>query len=184
MNGRAILWCLIAVLTAVPVASAEDRCTTPVPANHCMIGTWQADSTDAPEQYNSAGGPSRWVDQDMGDNEFVFRADGTFSQKTERASSRFQHRVGAGQLDQEVTITSTSTGRWSPSEAGLLLCKETFEMKMGVGANATPLPQAASAAETQGEIPYEVSCEGDRATVTLLMPGAPRISWAVRRVDP
>jgi len=88
---RTLLLCLVAVLAAASATSAAARCVTPVPANHCMIGTWQAESTNAPELHNRAPGPSRWVGQDMGDNQFVFRADGTFSQETKRAStSRFE----------------------------------------------------------------------------------------------
>ncbi len=183
---RRVMSCLAAALATAAVATAEDRCTTAVPTNHCMIGTWVAESTNAPEMYNSAGGPSRWVGQDMGENEFVFRADGTFSQVTRREStSRFEHRSGGAARQQQVKVTSTSTGRWSPEGDGrFVLCKETFEMKMGDNAPATPLPPEVVAAETQGEIPHGFTCEGDRAQITLLLEGAPPISWTVRREDP
>lgn len=179
-----LLWLVVAVGTA-SAASAADRCTEPVPANHCLIGTWQAESTNAPTIHNQAQGSARWAAQDMGANEFVFAANGTFSQETTREStSRFEHRSGAASQNQTVKVRSKSTGRWSLSGAeGLILCKETFEMKMGEGDAATSLPPEVAAAETTGEIAYEFSCQGDTAELTLLMPGGPEISWTARRVD-
>jgi len=53
-------------------------------------------------------------------------------------------------------------------------------MKMG----ETPLPADVAGAETSGEIAYTIHCAGDRAEVTMLMPGGPKISWSARRVLP
>ena len=74
-EARALLLSLVAALAAASATWAGDRCTAPVPTNHCMIGTWQAESTNAPAVHDTGEGPMRRASRDMGENQLVFSAE-------------------------------------------------------------------------------------------------------------
>jgi len=168
------------------------RCLETIPEDHCMIGTWQAESTDLPDRMNTNPmSQMRWSGQDMGVNTFTFNSDGTYSQLTERESvSDFENNVLDETTYQKVSVMVTAAGRWSVlDEIEMEICKESFrgEMMMTVrvgGRERTtgphPIPEES---ETAGASRYRYTCRGDTADVTLMVGDQNLASWTANRIS-
>ncbi len=177
---------------ATPDGEAEPCCRQPIPAGHCMVGTWVAESSSLPSQYNAVpDAPQRWTGQDMGVNKFTFGADGTFAQIHEREQvSTFEGNVGGSPSRQTVTMMSTTAGRWQArGDEEIEICKESYRAEMintleVDGRSQTNTFQIPEEPEVSQDWRMRYLCRGSEADVTLLIDGVPFTSWVAKRSTP